>query len=414
MLVVFTGLIVFVGCKDSGKTGDGCEGFCTGPGCEYASYFGVLTSPDDSLQVRGVVTISPSDGSVDTLLVDAPLRRIICMSTSNVAALSAIEADSVIVAVSGLKYITDRKVLSRSESGDIQDVGYENSLDYETILRLAPDLIVAYTVGDAEPPFLTKLRTLGLRVMVVYDHLEQHPLARAEYVKLFGALTGRLDVAHDFFAGVRDRYLALTVSAAAPVASVPSSSSDSSAASSGAASVASSASAPSPPSDSSAAFDTDPVDSSGAAPSELVGPVKVLMNIPYADSWYIPGVDNYMSRLVRDAGGVVLGAAEGSASSVISVEQAYRLSLEADMWLCPGYCTSRSQLESIHHLFPHFGPISKGLPIYNNVLRVNSAGGNDFWESGSVRPDMILEDLKTIFSSCRSSNTLEFNYFIEL
>ena len=385
VLVVFTGLIVFVGCKDSGKTGDGCEGFCTGPGCEYASYFGVLTSPDDSLQVRGVVTISPSDGSVDTLLVDAPLRRIICMSTSNVAALSAIEADSVIVAVSGLKYITDRKVLSRSESGDIQDIGYENSLDYETILRLAPDLIVAYTVGDAEPPFLTKLRTLGLRVMVVYDHLEQHPLARAEYVKLFGALTGRLDVAQAFFGGVRDRYLALASDSA--FASAP---------------VCASA----PVSDPSPASDPSPVCANA--------PVKVLMNLPYADSWYIPGVDNYMSRLVRDAGGVVLGAAEGSASSVISVEQAYRLSLEADMWLCPGYCTSRTQLESVHHLFPHFGPISKGLPIYNNVLRVNSAGGNDFWESGSVRPDMILEDLKTIFSSCRSSNNLEFNYFIEL
>ena len=382
VLVVFTGLIVFVGCKDSGKTGDGCEGFCTGPGCEYASYFGVLTSPDDSLQVRGVVTISPSDGSVDTLLVDAPLRRIICMSTSNVAALSAIEADSVIVAVSGLKYITDRKVLSRSESGDIQDIGYENSLDYETILRLAPDLIVAYTVGDAEPPFLTKLRTLGLRVMVVYDHLEQHPLARAEYVKLFGALTGRLDVAREFFGGVRERYLALAASVSDPV----------------------------PVSDPAPVSASAPVSDSGSASA----PVKVLMNLPYADSWYIPGVDNYMSRLVRDAGGVVLGAAEGSASSVISVEQAYHLSLEADIWLCPGYCTSRSQLESTHHLFPHFGPISKGLPIYNNVLRVNSAGGNDFWESGSVRPDMILEDLKTIFSSCRSSNTLEFNYFIEL
>ena len=387
IFTVIIGLILLVGCKESSKQ----ESYTVGPGCEYASYFGVLTSPDDSLKVRGVVSISPSDGSADTLWLEGPMKRIICMSTSNVAALSAIEVDSVIVAVSGLKYITDGKVLSRSEAGEIQDIGYENSLDYETTLRLAPDLIVAYTVGDVEPPFLTKLRTLGLKVLVVYDHLEQHPLARAEYVKLFGALTGRFDVAQEFFAGVRDRYLALTVSAADPVASVPSASSDSSAAS-----------------------DTDPVQSSGAASSELVGPVKVLMNIPYADSWYIPGVDNYMSRLIRDAGGIVLGSAKGSASSVISVEQAYRLSLEADMWLCPGYCTSRTQLESVHHLFPHFGPLSKGLPIYNNVLRTNPAGGNDFWESGSVRPDMILEDLKTIFSSCRSSNTLEFNYFIEL
>ena len=386
--VVFAGLVLFAGCKGAGRAETACEGFCPGPGCEYASYFGLLTSENDSLQVRGVVSISPSDGSADTLWMDAPLKRVVCMSTSNVAALSAIEADSVIVAVSGLKYITDQKILSRSESGDIQDIGYENSLDYEAILRLAPDLIVAYTVGDAEPPFLTKLRALGLKVMVVYDHLEQHPLARAEYVKLFGALTGRLDVAREFFGGVRERYLALAASVSDPAP----------------------VSDPDLVSDSAPVSASDPVSVSGSASA----PVKVLMNLPYADSWYIPGVDNYMSRLVRDAGGVVLGAAEGSASSVISVEQAYHLSLEADIWLCPGYCTSRSQLESTHHLFPHFGPISKRLPIYNNVLRVNSAGGNDFWESGSVRPDMILEDLKTIFSSCRSSNTLEFNYFIEL
>jgi iron complex transport system substrate-binding protein len=99
---------------------------------------------------------------------------------------------------------------------------------------------------------------------------------------------------------------------------------------------------------------------------------------------------------------------------VVSLEEAYRLSLQADMWLCPGYCTSRAQLESSHHLFSHFGPLLNGLPIYNNISRINPAGGNDFWESGSVRPDMILEDLKMIFSSCRSSNTLKFNYFIGL
>ena len=350
------GIVMLVGCNESGKH----ESYTVGPGCKYASYFGVLTSPDDSLKVRGVVTISPSDRSVDTLWVDSPMNRIICMSTSNVAALSVIEADSVIVAVSGLKYITDQKILSRSQSGEIKDIGYENSLDYETILRLSPELIVAYTVGESEPPYLTKLRTLGLKVMVVYDHLEQHPLARAEYVKLFGALTGRLEMAQEFFNGVRNRYESYCVS------------------------------------------DT------------FVEPVKVLMNLPYADLWYIPGVDNYMSRLVRDAGGVVLGADNGSASGVVSIEEAYRLSLEADMWLCPGYCTTRAQLESVHHLFPHFGPVQKGLPIYNNVSRTNPAGGNDFWESGSMRPDMILEDLKTIFSSSRSSNTKEFNYFIEL
>ena len=387
-LAVVLTLMLIVGCRSSGNVSTRMVGSApdvsplvgVSAGCEYASYFGVITDPNDSLRARGLISISPSDGSIDTLMLNSPLRRIVCMSTSNVAALSALGADSSIVAVSGLKYISDHKIRSRAEAGEVVDIGYDGSLDYETIIRLKPELIVAYMVGDAEPPYLAKLRSLGLHVMIVSDHLEQHPLARAEYVKLFGALTGRLAEANDFFDDVRDRYISLC-------------------ADSGKVDLC----------DGQTGVERDTDHTVAGAK-----PVKVLMNIPYADSWYIPGVDNYMSRLVRDAGGVVLGASEGSASGVISIEEAYRLSLQADVWLCPGYCTSRSQLESIHHLFPHFGPVAKGLPIYNNVSKVNAGGGNDFWESGSMRPDKILEDLKTILSSCRSSNALEFNYFIEL
>ncbi len=358
-------LLVFlfiVGCKSSDNLSS-CE---AGPGCEYASYFGIITDQDDSLKVRGVVTISPSGSSVDTLLVDSPLKRIVCMSTSGVAALSAVGADSLIVAVSGLKYITDERLRARADAGLVEDVGYDSSLDYEKIMRLKPDLIVAYLVGEVESPYLAKLKTLGMPLMIVSDHLEQHPLARAEYVKLFGALTGRLNEARDFFDNVRDRYISLSAEGS----------------------------------------ETDQ-DKDG---SDAGLPVKVLMNIPYADAWYIPGVDNYMSRLVRDAGGVVLGAAEGSASGVVTIEKAYRLSQRADMWLCPGHCTTIGQLESIHHLFPHFRPLAERLPIYNNVLRTNSAGGNDFWESGAMRPDLILDDLRHIFHD--SSDNL--HYFMRL
>ena len=42
---------------------------------------------------------------------------------------------------------------------------------------------------------MTKLRSLGIRVFVVNEHLESHPLARARYIRLFGALTGRMEEA---------------------------------------------------------------------------------------------------------------------------------------------------------------------------------------------------------------------------
>ncbi len=320
----------------------------------YARYFEIS---DDG---KSVVILSPFDGRRDTLRLDEPMDNIICMSSSHLAALASLGADSLISGVSGIRYVTDPDLRSRYEGNGkpLYDVGYDTSLDYECIVNLSPDVLVAYTVSGAEPPYLVKLRSLGIHVIVLHDHLEEHPLARAEYVRLFGAMTGRLEEADSIFAVVRNRYESLC----------------------------------------------DEVMSSD--------PKKVLLNVPYGDAWYVPGAGSYMSRLIRDAGGEVLGALSGTAQSrVISMEQAYRMSQEADIWLNPGHCRSRAELSSIHQLFPSFGPLVKGLPVYNNTLRTTPGGGNDFWESGVMRPDLILSDLVSIFGSAETEARQELYYF---
>ena len=319
---------------------------------EYAEYFDIVTQDSTT----AIIITYPSSKQVDTLRVNSPMGRLICMSSSHVAALSAIGADNVIIAVSGLKYISDPDL----KKNDVKDIGYDAALDYETILELQPDLLVTYAVSGAEPAYVSKLRSLGVRTLVLHDHLEQHPLARAEYVRLFGALTGRREVADSVYHDVRDRYLELSANV------------------------------------------------------ERTTKVKVLINIPYGDAWYIPGQDGYMSQLVRDAGGEILGAVVGeSASSVVSLEQAYEYSLEADLWLNPGPCRTREELAAAHHMFPRFGPMAKGLPIYNNIRCVNEGGGNDFWESGAVRPDLILEDLISIMNHARGDDPEESLHYYE-
>lgn len=334
---------------------------CAGPhvdagpesSCRYARNFDVIDVHLPSGEsCSAVVVISPSGGHRDTVKVEDAMDNIICMSSSHVAALSEIGADSVISAVSGIDYISDPDIRKRFDSSDnvlpVYDIGYETSLDYEKILELNPDLLVTYTVSGAEPPYIAKLRSLGVPVMILHDHLEEHPLARAEYVRLFGALTHRLAEADSVYAEVCSRYEALAEATA----------------------------------------------DAGSTPCD------VLLNIPYADAWYIPGEDSYMSRLIKDAGGRVLGAEPGTAvSRVISIEHAYNLSLQAQAWLNPGSCRTQDELRAVHQLFPKFGPLAKGLPIYNNTLRTTSEGGNDFWESGAMRPDLILQDLINIFCS---------------
>ena len=317
---------------------------------EYAGFFDVVVS--DSL--TGIVVIQPGRNVADTMWFSSPMDRLICMSSSHVAALSAVGADSVICGVSGLRYISDPDVV---RSG-VVDIGYDAALDYEAILGLEPDLVVTYAVTGAEPAYVGKLRSLGVKTLVLHDHLEQHPLARAEYVLLFGALTGRRHVADSVYEEVRDRYLEL------------------------------------------------------AATADRTQSAKVLINIPYGDAWYIPGQDGYMSQLVRDAGGEVIGAAEGtSASSVISLEQAYENSLQADLWLNPGSCRTREELGAAHHMFPRFGPLANGLPIYNNIRCVNEGGGNDFWERGAVRPDLVLEDMISIMNHAKGGEKVDSLHF---
>lgn len=314
--------------------------------CEYAEFFDIK----DSL----LFVISPYDGSVQKVSLAKPMEKVICMSSSQVAALAQLGADSLVAAVSGLKYMANPSLHERN----CPDIGYEASLDYEMIVDINPDILVAYTVSASEQQYLTKLRSLGIPVLVIYDHCENHPLAKAEYVRLFGALTGRLSQADSCFRSVRDRYCELTANVS----------------------------------------------------KSVNGKVKVLMNVPYGDAWYIPGADNYMSRMIQDAGGEVIGAEPGRNSSTVSIEKSYELSQDADIWLNPGHCCSRQQLSDIHHLFRTFGPLAKGLPIYNNTLRTNSEGGNDFWESGAVRPDLVLEDLVKIFAS----EPGKLHYYLEL
>ena len=296
-------------------------------GMEYAQWF--------DLQGNLVIVHSPYGAADDTLIVDKPMHSIVCMSSSYIGFLDALGCDSVATAVSGLTYVSDPEVRAQAV-----DVGYDAALDYESILKVKPDLLLTYAVSAAEPPYLAKLRELGIRTAVIHEHLESHPLARAEYIRFFGLLTGRKDLSDSLFTGIRDHYLSLL--------------------------------------------------------SEADTPKKVLIKIPYADQWYIPGGDNYMTRLIQDAGGEVLGAVPGRfESSVISVEKAFEYAQEADIWLNPGWCSTKAQLRSVHPLFADFPVIDK--PVWNNTKQSTPGGGNAFWETGPARPDLILKDLRAIF-----------------
>jgi iron complex transport system substrate-binding protein len=77
------------------------------------------------------------------------------------------------------------------------------------------------------------------------------------------------------------------------------------------------------------------------------------------------------------------------------LEEALRLAMRADFWLNLGQIASIEELCAVAPHFTKVGAVRAGR-VYNNTKRTNESRGSDFWESGAIRPDVILEDLVKI------------------
>lgn len=275
-------------------------------------------------------------------ILEGEANRIVAMSSTHIAMLDAIGSADKIVGVSGIDYISNPKILARRDS--IGDIGPETHADYELLLSLQPDIVLLYGVNGASG-MEEKLRELGIPYMYVGDYLEQSPLGKAEWLVALSEITGQRDKGVKTFAEIPRRYNALKKRAAEAV---------------------------------------------GAAP-------KVMLNTPYNDTWFMPSTVNYSVRLIIDAGGdYIYNKNTGNASAPIDTEEAYLLASQADVWINPGMARSLADVRSMAPKITDT-PVFRSGKVFNNNLRSTAAGGNDYYESGIVRPDLVLRDLIKIF-----------------
>ena len=111
----------------------------------------------------------------------------------------------------------------------------------------------------------------------------------------------------------------------------------------------------------------------------------------------MPPRDSYFVRLLTDAGGDYLyNSNTGNSSKPIDMEEAYLLTSQADIWLNSGNATTLDELKAACPRMATTKCVADGM-VFNNTKRTNAAGGNDFYESGIVNPDILLRDLVKIF-----------------
>ncbi|MGB8490100.1 MAG: ABC transporter substrate-binding protein, partial [Bacteroidales bacterium] len=122
----------------------------------------------------------------------------------------------------------------------------------------------------------------------------------------------------------------------------------------------------------------------------------VLLGLPFRDTWYVSPGNSYVSKLLEDAGGDYLWKDTDSETSMPkSLESVFVTAVRADYWLNTGAARSKAGILAIDARLGDL-PCFRSGNIYNNDRRINRAGGNDYWESGCINPDVILLDIASI------------------
>ncbi|MDD2381578.1 MAG: ABC transporter substrate-binding protein [Mariniphaga sp.] len=282
-------------------------------------------------------------------IIRIPVKRVVCLSTTHIAFLDALEEIEAVRGVSGLRYISNSTLNDRLKREEVVDVGYGQQLNYELIVRLDPDLVMVYGVDSDVTGPVRKLEELGIPAIVIGEYLEESPLGKTEWIKFVGALFQKEKEAGVYFNRTEKEYNRLKSMVEANTR------------------------------------------------RNHVKVPQVMVGSPYRDSWWVPGGKSYLANLIADAGGDYLGKKNSSHESyIISFENALAWASEADYWINMGNLGSKKEIMASDQRFGKFRVYNQG-KIYNNIGRMGIHGGNDFWESGTVNPQRILQDLILIF-----------------
>lgn len=363
-----------------------------------------------------------------------PVKNVVCMSSSHVAYLSELGKEECIKGISGTRFISNEKVRKLIANGKIADVGGENTPNYELIMAMKPDVVIAYGISGSNNSHIEKLQKFGIKVLTIGDYLENSPLGKLEYLKLFGDLTGCRELADSLFTSKEQQYLNIKQMIAQALGREDGQVQRSNCGKTGTATVskadATTGSKTGATTTRATEETTSVKEATTSATKATTGSTtkrsatkasntkrratKVLLNAPYKGVWYVPGSENYTAQLIQDAGGEILGAKEGSANSAqLSFEQVYQYALQAEVWLHPNSINSLSELAAEHPLFKNIPALKNG-KVYNNTLRNTPQGGSDFWETGVVEPHIILQDLARILNPQLFTPAQPFKYYLQL
>ncbi len=271
-----------------------------------------------------------------------PIETIVVTSTTHIPALELLGVEETLVGFPGTDYISSEKTRILIDNKSVRELGKNEGINTEVLLEVNPNVVVGFGIDGNNKTFET-IKKSGIPVIYNGDWVESSPLAKAEWIKFFGALYNKEKEADSIFNHIESDYLeakklAVTVK---------------------------------------------------KKPTVLSGAME-------KDVWYLPNGSSPEAQLLHDANVNYLWSdTKTSGSLALSFEAVFEKAKDADIWISPSYYSSLEALSKANEHYTRFDAF-KNKNVYSFVNTKGTAGGVIYYELGTARPDLVLKDLVKI------------------
>lgn len=138
----------------------------------------------------------PTDLAETVHVIQQPVGNIYLAATAVMDMFSSMDAVDCI-SMSGLEADAWHVLPAKEamEAGQIVYAGKYSAPDYELITKKGCPLSIQSTMAEHVPEVREQLELLGVSVLVDRSSYEEHPLGRMEWIKVYGAITGKREQA---------------------------------------------------------------------------------------------------------------------------------------------------------------------------------------------------------------------------
>ena len=305
----------------------------------------------------------PKDiGTELTFYLQQTPKTIALHTAAQAASLKALNLDKYVKGITDPRFFYENKYAEKLKRKELIQTSTQIQINKERILLLQPDVVITsgWNTINADHQLLIKM---GIPPLFMIEWMETEPLGRAEWIKAIGLLFDKEKEADSVFKLVEANYTAIK-----------------------------------------------------KQQSKNTSKPKILHGEEYNGVWYVAGGQSYIAQLYADAGAEYLWKEnDKSGSLALDIEIVLEKGLDADFW----FTTFGQNAADMNHIKQEKYSILKAVQnkaIYSNTNRTRFMGGNDFWETGNLRPDLILKDIVQILYQKEKSNEsllfykrLEFN-----